>query len=163
MWHYSFICDITHLYVWRDKSIRVTLLICTCQSTHSYLYHGACNEVLFTRHYIVLQCVAMCCSVLQCAAAHICHVTHWCDVQHLFQDLILQCVAVRCSVLQCVAMCCSVLQCVAVCCRVLQHIHVMWIVQVTWSTFSKTLHSSVLQCVAVCCSVLQCVVMCCRI
>ena len=34
--------------------------------------------------------------------------------------LVLQCVAVCCSVLQCVAVCCSVLQCVAVCCSVLQ-------------------------------------------
>ena len=29
--------------------------------------------------------------------------------------MLLQCVAVCCSVLQCVAVCCSVLQCVAVC------------------------------------------------
>ena len=46
--------------------------------------------------------------------------------------LVLQCVAVCCSVLQCAAVHCSVLQCVAVCC-------------------------SVLQCVAACCNVLQCV------
>jgi len=39
----------------------------------------------------VLQCAAVCCSVLHC-------------------------VALCCSVLQCVAVCCSVLQCVAVCC-----------------------------------------------
>ena len=42
----------------------------------------------------MLQCVAVCSSVLQCDA-------------------------VCCSVLQCVAVCCSVLQCVAVCCSVL--------------------------------------------
>jgi len=35
-------------------------------------------------------------------------------------NVLLQCVAVCCSVLQCVAVCCSVLQCVAVCCSVLQ-------------------------------------------
>jgi len=46
----------------------------------------------------VLQCVAVCCSVLQ-----------------------LQRVAVCCSVLQCVAVRCSILQCVAVCCSVLWH------------------------------------------
>jgi len=34
--------------------------------------------------------------------------------------VLLQCVAVCCSVLQCVAVCCSVLQCVAVCCSALQ-------------------------------------------
>jgi len=50
----------------------------------------------------VLQCVALCCSVLQCG-------TMYCSV--------LQCVAVCCSVLQCVAVRCSVSQCVAVCCN----------------------------------------------
>ena len=58
-------------------------------------------------------------------------------------DVLLQCVAVCCSVLQCIAVCCSVLQCVAVCCSVLQCVAVC---------------CSVLQCVAVCCSVLQCAV-----
>jgi len=53
----------------------------------------------------LLQCVAVCCSVLKCVA--VC-----CSV--------LQCVPVCCSMLQCVAVCCSVLQCVAVCCSVLQ-------------------------------------------
>ena len=57
-------------------------------------------------------------------------------------NVLLQCVAVCCSVLQCVAVCCSVLQYVAVCCSVLQCVAVC---------------CSVLQCVAVCCSVLQCV------
>ena len=49
--------------------------------------------------------------------------------------LVLQCVAVCCSVLQCVAVCCNVLQCVAVC-------------------------SHLLECVGVCCSVLQCAAVC---
>jgi len=53
----------------------------------------------------VLQCVAVCCSVLQCVA-----------VECMYLLSVLQCVAVCCSVLQCVAVCCSVLQCVAVCC-----------------------------------------------
>jgi len=65
-----------------------------------------------------VQCVAVCCSVLQCVAA----VwpgrgrQMWCSV------LQCECVAVCCSVLQCVAVCCSmagsgqadVVQCVAV-------------------------------------------------
>jgi len=72
-----------------------------------------------------LQCVAVCCSVLQYAA--VC-----CSV--------LQCAAVCCSVLQCTAVCCSVLQCAAVCCSVLQ---------------CAAVCCSVLQYVAVCCSVLQ--------
>jgi len=46
-----------------------------------------------------LQCVAVCCSVVQRVA--VC-----CRA--------LQCVAVCCSLLQCVTVCCSVLQCVAV-------------------------------------------------
>ena len=49
----------------------------------------------------VLQCVAVCRSVLQMLL----YVVLCCSV--------LQCVAVCCSVLQCVAVCCSVLQCVA--------------------------------------------------
>ena len=49
------------------------------------------------REHSVLQCVAVCCSVLQC---------------------VLQRVAVCCSVLQCVAVCCSVLQCDILCCSV---------------------------------------------
>jgi len=50
----------------------------------------------------VLQCGAVCCSVLQ-------------------YDLAPNLSIVCCSVLQCVAVCCSVLQCVAVCCSVLQY------------------------------------------
>jgi len=52
-----------------------------------------------------LQCVAVCCSVLQCVAKY----------RADFGGCVLQCVAVCCSVLQCVAVCCSVSQCVAVC------------------------------------------------
>ena len=37
-------------------------------------------------------------------------------------ELVLQCVALYCSVLQCAAVCCSVLQCVAVCCNMLQYV-----------------------------------------
>jgi len=46
---------------------------------------------------VLLQCVAVCCSVLKCVAV-------W------FQEDLMCC----CSVLQCVAVYCSVLQCVAV-------------------------------------------------
>ena len=61
--------------------------------------------------YVVRECVAVCCSVLQ-------YVAVCCSV--------LQCVAVCCSVLQCVVVCCSVLQCVAVCCSVLQCVAVCY-------------------------------------
>ena len=53
----------------------------------------------------MLQCVAVCGSVLQSGASLTC-------------AFLKSTVAVCCSVLQCVAVCCSVLQCVAACCRV---------------------------------------------
>ena len=75
----------------------------------------------------VVQCVAVCCSVLQFVA--VCTLGN--TLQHTATHFrfVLQFVAVCCRVLPFVAVCCSVLQCVVVCC-------------------------SVLQCVAVCCSVL---------
>jgi len=61
----------------------------------------------------VLQCVAVCCSVLQVSllidtslSKHVKHLANNPTSLHS-----------SCSVLQCVAVCCSVLQCVAVCCR----------------------------------------------
>ena len=61
------------------------------------------------------QCVAECCSVLQCVVG----VAVRCSALQCIAvcSSVFQCVAVCCSVLQCVAVCCSVLQCVAVCCR----------------------------------------------
>jgi len=60
----------------------------------------------------VLQCVAVCCTVLYCVAQ--------CVLVHVRRLLVITYVAVCCSVLHCIAMCCSVwcsvLQCVAVCC-----------------------------------------------
>ena len=52
--------------------------------------------------WCVLQCVAVCCSVLQCVAVHI--------GLEANVHTILSCGAC-CSMLQCVAVCCSVLQC----------------------------------------------------
>jgi len=70
----------------------------------------------------VLQCVAVCFSVMKCDAVH---------------RSVLQCNAACCSVLQYVAVCCSVLQCIAACYSVLQ---------------CGAVYCSVLQCVAVCCT-----------
>jgi len=53
----------------------------------------------------VLQCVAVCCSVLQCVA-----VIQWSASMHEIIRIAHQVVAVCCSVLQCVAVYCSVLQ-----------------------------------------------------
>jgi len=76
--------------------------------------------------YSVLQCITVCCSILQ---------------GHTRADQ-LQCVAVWYSVLQCITVCCSILQvlCVAVYCK---------------DTLTQ-INCSVLQCGTVCCSVLQC-------
>ena len=105
-----------------------------------YLFHGfphgknntcsdnTCNNKRFDvfpfcqkdgqeRHYGVLSCVAVCCSVLQCVAV-CCSVWQCVAVCRLRASS--WCAFVCCSVLQCVAVCCSALQCVAVCCSVLQ-------------------------------------------
>jgi len=88
---------------------------------------------------IVLQCVAVSCSVLPCVAM-------WCSV--------LRCIAACCKgpqttdVEQCVAVCCSALVCcVAVCWCVVLVCALVCCVAVRWCV--------VLVCVAVCCSVLQ--------
>jgi len=131
-----------------------------------------------TIYISVLQCVAMCCSVLP---THTCvpHLRN--KVLHLITNYsfnIHQCVAVCSSVLQCFPVCCSVLQCVAlayvcstsskqspsppqklhlpytsVCCSVLQ------CVAVCCTNYTFHIH----QCIAVCCSVLQCVAVCCSV
>ena len=79
--------------------------------------------------------------------------------------MVLQCVAVCCSVLQCAAVCCSVVQCVALCCSVLQcvvvcmtSLHVRVLLMPSRITYcplprvgtSVAVHCSVLQCIAVC-------------
>jgi len=113
---------------------------------------------------IRIQCVAVCCSVLQRAVV-CCNVLLWCSnasvrIQHCATCCsVLQCVAVCCSVLQCVAVCCSELQLVVVCCNALQccraHQYKWFVAELLPSDFE------LLQCVAVCCSVLQCVAVCC--
>ena len=65
----------------------------------------------------MLQCVAVCCSVLQPEHLDLpntsrAHPVKWHSLTVCFS--VLQCVAVCCSVLQCVVVYCSVLQCVAV-------------------------------------------------
>ena len=69
----------------------------------------------------VLQCVAVCCSALQCESHDIAlTVSAHLSIANVRVVCVLQCVAVCCSVLQCVAVCCSLLQCVAVRCSALQ-------------------------------------------
>ena len=88
----------------------------------------------------VLQCVALCCRMLQCVVVR----SSVLQCVAVCGDMYEQCVAAHCSVLRCVAECCSVLQCVAV--------------------YSKCILNGLregggasafkLQCVAMCCSVL---------
>jgi len=103
-----------------------------------------------SRVYLLLQCAAVCSSVVKCGA--VCSGV----VQH---------VAVCCIMLhalQYVAACCSVLQCVAEECvewLLVRRIYLM-LQYVSVSQRDALCCSSVLQCVAVCCSVLQCVAVC---
>jgi len=97
-----------------------------------------------------LQCVAACCSVLQCVDQGFVPIVResvW----------VLQCVAVFGNVLHHLTTCCSVLQCVAACCCVLQCVALQELLD---QGFVPVLRESVLQCFAVCCSVLQCVAAC---
>jgi len=110
----------------------------------------------------VLQCVAVCCSVLQCIET--CYTVSrmtltYCMSGCATSTRTLQCGVVCCSVLQCVAVCYSVLQCVAVCCRA----KYLPRVRVCYFHLHVAVWCSMLQCVAVCCSVLQCVAVCCSV
>jgi len=60
--------------------------------------------------YRLLQCVAVCCSVMQGKVG---------ELKTLEEDKFAVCVTGCCRMLLCVAMGCCVLPCVAVCCRVL--------------------------------------------
>jgi len=83
----------------------------------------------------MVQCVTVCCSVLQYVAVFIdgfCEalqcVAVCCSVflvYHSVWQCVFQCVAVCCSVTGFLAVCCNVLQCVAACCSVLQRVTVL--------------------------------------
>jgi len=123
--------------------------------------------------YSVLQCVAVCCSVLQwlvrqrneACATHECvmlptlmsHVTwvHCKREKHRCE----QCAeVVCCNVLQYAAVYCSVLQSGIVWCSLLQCVDVK---HYLWHRRSDTTRKcAVLECAAVCCSVLQCATTC---
>ena len=99
-----------------------------------YVLPAAVAAVCYKNSFSGVQCVTVCCSVLQrvavscselqCVAAkkifRLAHI-HSC---WKLRTLGTQCVAVCCCVLQCDAMWCSVLRCVAVCCGVLQSVAV---------------------------------------
>jgi len=82
----------------------------------------------------VLQCIAVCCSVLQCGPIVLISLRETCNGKAFG-----------------VAVCCSVLQCVAVCCNGLISLKETCF----GKAFSVAVCCSVLQCAAVCYSVLQ--------
>ena len=124
----------------------------------------------------VLQCVAVCCGVLRCVAVRAFKnivVRIWFCTYCVNVLCVLQINAVCASytlfsvsdsvhvVLQCVAVCCSVLQCVEVCCRMSVH-HVVFHMWIQYQ-IPCMLCCNVLQCVVGWCSVLRCVAMCCSV
>ena len=126
---------VTNNHVWRAwTSKNVSMYVChecrmqqLCLSLSflgALLQHVAacCSAMLCVAACCsALQCVAVYCSVLPCVAKLRALSHRRCVFQCVatLRTVVLQCVAVCCSVLQCVAVCCSVLQCVAVCCSVL--------------------------------------------
>ena len=107
--------------------------------------------------YGVLQCVAVCCSMLQSVAVRrsvLQYVAVCCSIYSMCMipwRVSVRRVAICCSMLQCVAVCCSALHCVAVLVRRVwsRGMYPLRVLQCT------TERCSALQCVAVCCSVLQ--------
>ena len=101
-------------------------------------------------HFCLLQCVAVCCSVLWCVRVIAvccsvlqCVAVKWLD--HRSTHLIVAvCCSMCCSILQ--VGCNSMLQCVSASCSVLQ-----------WNRLTSETCAHLLQCVAVRCSMMQCV------
>jgi len=130
--------------------VRMNLQICNWRHmyVYVYIYINRCAWPWLPTPpgipAVVLQCVAVCCSVLQCGSAWVnrCgwRACLWLPSPEGIPSVVLQCVAVWCSVLQCVAVwvngcgrracyqllqvrllvCCSVLQSGAVLCSLVQ-------------------------------------------
>jgi len=158
---------------------------------HRQMFSKSSSILNLHRLVLVLQCVAVCCSVLLCVAVQHknaqmcifssilnlpCTMTIGLTFEKLYQwvwtAILEDEVFVRkyigaflCgSVLQSVAGCCRVLQCGALCSNVLQCVAAMSLFANTSASSSSSptlMCRRVLQCVAVCCSVLQCVAVCC--
>jgi len=138
-----------------------TLALRCCGAGGARQYIAVCGSVL--------QCGAVCCSVLQSVADMLSDVVgqalHFICVTwliHVWDIGILQYVTACCSALQRVAVCCSVLQCVAdmpfdVVGQALHSIRVTWLIHVCDISTRQYVATcrSVLQCVATFCSVLQ--------
>jgi len=97
------VCACVNNCIWNiNLRLYVYMMVCTYRNVaqvREWLERADMSAILPSAPRTVnrnIQCVAVCCSVLQYVAVH-------CNV--------LQCVAVCCSVLQCVAVRCSALQC----------------------------------------------------
>ena len=150
------------LVSWRSKRTQKTRACWyTCVAAHVYLS-------------ALLQCVAVCCSVLQYVAVlqyatALCVLVYMCCCTRLplSRHVLLQSVAMCCSVLQCIVVCWSMLPCCSVlpscacwCTCVAAHLYLSAF-SISYSPRTQTLH--VVQCVVECCSVLQCVAVCCSV
>ena len=101
----------------------------------------------------MLQCVAVCCSVLQCVAVAIVSCFLFIVIYIMWHDTF-KCV-------QFDTVCCSVLQRVAAACLVLHTLQSFILSDITFKCVAAC--CSVLQCVAVYCSVLQFAALCCSV
>ena len=126
-------------------------------------YDAVCGVPLFTAQVgrsmaasqvcfgSVLQCIVVCCNLLQCFTISSRRVFLYCLCRKKYGGVAGNVAAVCCSMLRCAVACYSVLQCIAVCHNVVQRVavccHVLQCVAV---------YDSMLQCVAVCCGVVQC-------
>jgi len=150
-------CRCTQYHTWTHSN---TLLQHTATqnahcNTNTLCVAARCSSVLpsdavwfCAEHVPYVLCVAVRCSVLQCAVVY--------SVVSMYS--VLHCVAVCCSVLQCVAkcchvqhgsyvFCCSALQCVAVCCSVLPCTAVKWLINTWHDSFPLPLcHTSIPSC-----------------
>jgi len=80
------------------------------------MFNGLGALSRFSRCYTsVVQCFAVCCTVLQCVAVCLYNGVEALSRLLCYYTSVLQCAAVSSSVLQCVVVCCSVLQCAVVC------------------------------------------------
>jgi len=140
------VCELLCLEVWTLVLLREFVSRCVLRYECWYHWGSSCVAVSrgmnvgITEGVRVSLCLEVWMLVLlrefvsRCVSRYEFTVSHACDVTfsyvwHSYESrgihvryIVLQCVAVCCSVLRCVAVCCSVLQCVAVYCSVLQWI-----------------------------------------
>jgi len=132
-------------YTKEPSKVSNSYLICdsmrACVCVWNFGEESSCFDGIYSR--VKSTHARLCCSVLQCVA--VC-----CSVLlYLLRSL----VGTRSIVFQCVAVCCSVLQCIAMCCSTCSGV----------KSTKDRMCCSMLQYIVVCCSVLQCVAVCCSV